>query len=111
MTNIHPPITPGEILRTEFLEPLGIDLSALADATGLPRTEIGEIVDGQRIITPGTALRLSKALGVDDRYWINVQVDHDLEVVRERSADDLAAVTVLVDGTGSQSSRPDGTEA
>ena len=70
MAKAHDPITPGEILLTEFLEPLGISQDRLAQATALPQTRISEIVRGKRSITIETALRLSKALLVDDRFWI-----------------------------------------
>ena len=60
---VHDPITPGEILLTEFLEPLGISQYRLAQATGLPQTRISEIVHGRRRITPGTGLRLFRAQG------------------------------------------------
>lgn len=92
----HDPITPGEILRTEFLEPLGITQYRLARATGLPQTRISEVVRGKRAITADTALRLSRALGVDDRFWINIQTDYDLEVQRDLHSDELAKVTALV---------------
>ena len=92
----HDPITPGEILLTEFLEPLGISQYRLAQATGLPQTRISEIVRGKRAITTDTALRLSKALGVDDRFWINIQVDYNLEVERDLRADELTKVIALV---------------
>ena len=96
MTKAHGPITPGEILLTEFLEPLGISQYRLAQATALSQTRISEIVRGKRAITTATALRLSKALGVDDRFWINIQTDYDLEVERHLHADELAKVTTLV---------------
>ncbi|MFZ5870275.1 MAG: HigA family addiction module antitoxin [Actinomycetota bacterium] len=96
MAKAHDPITPGEILLEEFLEPLGITQYRLAQATGLPQTRISEIVRGKRAITTDTALRLSRALGVDDRFWINIQTDYDLQVERELHADDLAKVTPLV---------------
>ncbi|MFC6714920.1 HigA family addiction module antitoxin [Branchiibius cervicis] len=96
MTKAHEPITPGEILRTEFLEPLGITQYRLAQATGLSQTRISEIVRGKRAITTDTALRLAKALGVDDRFWINIQTDYDLELERDLHADDLAKVITLV---------------
>ena len=95
-TKEHDPITPGEILLTGFLEPLGITQYRLAQATNLPQTRISEIVRGKRSITTDTALRLSKALGVDDRFWINLQTDYDLEVERDLHADELAQVTTLV---------------
>ncbi|HYN28674.1 MAG TPA: HigA family addiction module antitoxin [Dermatophilaceae bacterium] len=68
----------------------------LARATGLPQTRIGEIVRGKRAITTDTALRLLKSLGVDDRFWINLQTDDDLEVERDLHGDELAKVTALV---------------
>ena len=92
----HDPITPGEILLTEFLEPLGITQYRLAQATGLPQTQISEIVRGKRAITTDTALRLSKALGVDDRFWVNIQTDYDLEVARDLHGAQLAKVIALV---------------
>lgn len=92
----HDPITPGEILLTEFLQPLGITQYRLAQATMLPQTRISEIVRGKRAITTDTALRLSRALGVDDRFWINIQTDYDLEVERDLHGEELAKVTALV---------------
>ncbi len=81
---------------TSRLARLGISQYRLAQATGLPQTRISQIVHGKRAITTDTALRLSKALGVDDRFWINIQTDYDLEVERDLHADDLARVTALV---------------
>lgn len=92
----HDPITPGEILLTEFLVPLDISQYRLAQATGLSQTRISEIVRGKRAITTETALRLSKALGVDDRFWINIQTDYDLEIQRDLHSDELAKVVPLV---------------
>lgn len=96
MTKAHEPITPGEILLTEFLEPLGISQYRLAQATGLSQTRISEIVRGKRSITPATALRLAKALGVDDHFWINIQTDYDLELERDRHGTDLDQIPSLV---------------
>ncbi len=96
MTTAHDPITPGEILLTEFLEPLGISQYRLAQATGLPQTRISQIVHGKRSITTDTALRLSKALGTDERFWINLQTDYDIEVERDRNGSELDQVTALV---------------
>lgn len=92
----HDPITPGEILLTEFLEPLGITQYRLAQATGLSQTRVSEIVRGKRAITTDTALRLSKALGVDNRFWINIQTDYNLEIEQDLHGDELAKVTALV---------------
>jgi antitoxin HigA-1 len=92
----HAPITPGEILLTEFLEPLGISQYRLARATGLPQTRISEIVHGNRRITPNTALRLSRALGLSERYWLNMQTDYDIELEHDEHEEDLRRVEVLV---------------
>jgi len=86
---VHAPITPGEILLTEFLEPLGISQYRLAQAAGLPQTRISEIVRGKRRITPDTALRLARALGLSERYWINMQTDHDIEIEHDLHDEDL----------------------
>ncbi|MGB8019784.1 MAG: HigA family addiction module antitoxin [Candidatus Nanopelagicales bacterium] len=68
----------------------------LAQATGLPQTRISEIVRGKRSITTETALRLPRALGVDDRFWINIQTDYDLEVERDLHGAETDKVTTLV---------------
>jgi antitoxin HigA-1 len=93
---VHDPITPGEILLTEFLEPLGISQYRLAQATGLPQTRISEIVHGKRRITPETGLRLSRALGLSERYWLNMQTDYDVELEHDQHGEDLRHVEVLV---------------
>lgn len=96
MTKAHAPITPGEILQTEFLEPLGITSYRLAQATGLTQTRISEVIHGKRRITTDTALRLSKALGLSERFWMNVQNDYDIEVAHDQHEDDLNKVELLV---------------
>jgi addiction module HigA family antidote len=92
----HDPITPGEILLTEFLQPLGITQDRLAQATGIAQSRISEIVRGKRSITAGTGLRLSRALGVDDRFWINIQAHYDLEVERDLHGAEFDKVVSLV---------------
>lgn len=96
MATAHAPITPGEILQTEFLEPLDISPYRLAQATGLSQTRISEVIHGKRRITPETALRLSKALGVSERFWLNIQLGYDLEIEHDSHQDALDAVEVLV---------------
>jgi addiction module HigA family antidote len=99
---VHDPITPGEILLTEFLEPLGISQYRLARATGLPQTRISEIVHGRRRITPDTGLRLSRALGLSERYWINMQTDYDIETEHDLHEEELRQVEVLVSPEAAQ---------
>ncbi|KAA9134858.1 HigA family addiction module antitoxin [Microbacterium caowuchunii] len=96
MTKAHDPITPGEILQTEFLEPLGITAYRLAQATGLPQTRLSEIIRGKRRITTDTALRLSRAFGLSERYWLNIQNDYDIELEHDEHDADLARVERLI---------------
>jgi antitoxin HigA-1 len=89
----HDPITRGEILLEEFLIPLGISQYRLAKTIGVPPRRINEIVHGRRRITPETGLRMSRALGLSDRYWLNIQLDyynaHVLESVLTHLAPEL----------------------
>ncbi|MFC4124501.1 HigA family addiction module antitoxin [Nocardia rhizosphaerae] len=89
------PIHPGEILLTEFLEPLGISQYALAKATGLPLTRINAIVHGRRSISAETGLRLARGLGLTDMFWINMQARYDADLARATIADDLLRITPL----------------
>jgi addiction module HigA family antidote len=80
------PIHPGEILLEEFLKPLGISQYRLAKDIGVPARRINEIVQGQRAISPDTALRLSRYFSMSEGFWLNLQTRHDLEVEKDRSA-------------------------
>ncbi len=79
------PIHPGEILAEEFLAPLKISQYGLAKDINVPPRRINEIVHGKRSITADTALRLSRYLGLSERFWLNLQSRYDLEVEKERS--------------------------
>jgi addiction module HigA family antidote len=79
------PIHPGEILREEFLVPLGMSANALAIALRVPAPRINDIVRERRSVTPDTALRLARFFGGDAQSWLNLQVAHDLRVA-ERAA-------------------------
>ena len=79
LPNIHP----GEILLKEFLTPIGISQNRLARAMGVPPRRINEIVHGKRIITADTALRLARALGTSEQFWMGLQADYDLEEARK----------------------------
>jgi addiction module HigA family antidote len=76
------PIHPGEILKEEFLEPLGISINRLARETGVPPNRVSEIVNGKRGITADTALRLGKYFSVSPELWLGLQADYDLRVAR-----------------------------
>jgi addiction module HigA family antidote len=91
----HEPITPGEILSEDFLKPLGISQYRLAKTIGVSPTRIGEIIHGKRRITPATALKLSRALGLSERYWINIQADYDIQIEKDRRQRDLDNIVPL----------------
>jgi addiction module HigA family antidote len=86
------PTHPGEILKTEFLDPLGISQYRIAKAIDVPPRRINEIVHGKRAISADTALRLSRALGLSDMFWINMQAHYDAEIAREQLATELAGI-------------------
>jgi antitoxin HigA-1 len=96
MITAHPPIHPGEILLEEFLAPLGISQYRLAQAIGVPPRRINEIVHGKRAITPDTALRMSRALGTSDRFWMNLQTRYDLDVQLQAHGPELDKIGSLV---------------
>ncbi len=73
---------PGEMLREEFLAPLGISQNALAMKIRVPATRVGEIIHGRRAITPDTALRLARFFGNSPEFWLNLQQTHDLSKAR-----------------------------
>ena len=79
-----PPIHPGEILREEFLSPLGMPAHQLAMALRVPATRINDIVNEKRGITADTALRLSRYFGTTSRFWMNMQASWELEVAEDR---------------------------
>ena len=72
------PTHPGEMLREEFLLPLGITQQQLADGIHVPFQRINELVNGKRGVTPSTSLRLAKFLGVSEDFWMNLQIHWDL---------------------------------
>jgi addiction module HigA family antidote len=86
------PTHPGKILLMEFLEPMGISQYRIAKAIDVPPRRINEIVHGKRGISADTALRLSRALGLSDMFWINMQAHYDAEIARGQLANQLASI-------------------
>ena len=86
------PTHPGEILKTEFLDPMGISQYRMAKTIDVPPRRINEIVHGKRGISADTALRLSRALGLSDMFFINMQAHYDAELARKQIAAKLAAI-------------------
>jgi antitoxin HigA-1 len=76
---------PGEILREEFIKPLGLSANALAIALRVPATRIGSIVKGERAVTADTTLRLSRFFGTSAEFWLNLQAMHDLTKAKRES--------------------------
>src|ERR1700689_4737978 len=74
------PVTPGELLKEEFLAPMGISQYRLAKEIGVPAQRIGEIVAGRRAISADTDLRLCRFFGLSNGYWLRAQAAFDSEV-------------------------------
>lgn len=84
-----PPIHPGEILVSEFLEPMGISQYRLAKDIGVTPRRINEIVHGRRSISADTALRLSHFFSMEALFWLNLQARYDMEVAKEELHDKI----------------------
>jgi antitoxin HigA-1 len=78
-----PPIHPGEILREDFMVPLGLSMNKLALDLHVPVTRIAEIVHERRAISPDTALRLARYFNTSARFWLNAQAAYELEVAED----------------------------
>ena len=85
------PIHPGEILREEFLVPLGLSASALAIQLKVPAPRINDIVRERRAITPDTALRLSRYFGTSPELWMDLQTAYDLKIAARDSGQKIEA--------------------
>ena len=83
------PVTPGELLREEFLIPMAISQYRLAKEIGVPAQRISEIVAGRRAVTADTDLRLCRFFGLSKGYWLRAQAVHDTEVAEDALAEAL----------------------
>src|SRR6201987_33008 len=81
--NEFAPVTPGEILKEEFLTEYGLSQNQLAKAVGISPNRIAEIVNNRRRITADTALRLSLYFGNSREFWMNLQTHYDLKMARQ----------------------------
>ncbi|MCK4950525.1 MAG: HigA family addiction module antidote protein [Gammaproteobacteria bacterium] len=88
LPNIHP----GEVLLEEFLKPLDISQNKLARAMGVPPRRINEIVHGKHAVSADTAIRLARALGTSEQFWMGMQADYDLEEARKVAQNELKKV-------------------
>lgn len=83
------PIHPGEVLKEDFLDPMGISQYRLAKDIGVDPRRISAIIQGKRSITADTALRLGRYFGIEPEFWMNLQAHYDLEVESDRLAGKL----------------------
>ena len=87
--NLLDPITPGEILREDFMGPMNISINKLSRDLVVPPNRISEIVNGKRGITADTALRLERYFGVEAQFWLNLQSEYDLRIIKRKIGNDI----------------------
>lgn len=95
MTVAVPVFHPGEILREEYLVPLGMSAGALAKRLNVPRTRIERLAKETQPITADTALRLAKFFDTTPHYWLNMQAAYDLDQQARALAEELKQIEVL----------------
>ena len=88
LKNVHP----GEILKEEFLDPMGITAYRFSKSVGIPQTRTSQIIKGNRRVTADTALRLSKYFGTSAKFWMGLQDDFDLEEESHNIKDELEQI-------------------
>lgn len=91
------PVHPGEVLKEDFLDEFGLTAGKLAKALNVPRTRIERVVAGVRVVSPDTAMRLSKFFGTTPEFWLNLQRGYDLALAAqdEQLAGDLKHIMPL----------------
>jgi antitoxin HigA-1 len=77
---------PGEVLREEYLIPLGLSARALAKELDVPANRLTEIMRGTRDVTADTAIRLGRYFGTDPRFWLNLQAAYDLSKAEQTNS-------------------------
>jgi len=95
MTSVMQPMHPGEVLREEFMKPLGLSAYRVAKAIDVPPNRIQDIAREVRNITPATALRLAKLFGNSPEFWMNLQNHYDIERELQTSAKSIDAIEQL----------------
>src|SRR5512139_4182780 len=89
------PITPGELLREEFLVPMGLTKYRLAKEIGVPAQRIGDIVAGKRAISADTDLRLCRFFGLSDSWWLRLQASYDTALAKRKLGKELEKIVPL----------------
>ena len=87
------PTHPGEMLLEEFLKPMELTQRELAEAIHVPYQRINEVINGKRGMTPSTALRLEKYLGMSASFWLNLQLRWDLYFAQQAEKEELATIS------------------
>ena len=99
MVNIptnRPPTSPGEILREEFLQPMGLTQQQLADGIGVSYQRVNELINGKRGITVSTALRLAKYFDTSPDFWLNMQRANDIYQALKREGAQIEKIQPIV---------------
>lgn len=99
MRNMNP-VTPGELLMEEFLQPMGISQYRLAKEIGVPAQRIGQIIVGKRSITADTDLRLCRFFGLSNGYWSRAQAAYDTEIAEDALEEQLKNIRPWNSGSG-----------
>ena len=90
------PTSPGEMLREEFLKPMGLTQQQLADGIGVSYQRINELINGKRGITTSTALRLAKYFDTSPDFWLNMQRANDIYQVLKREAEQIEKIKPMI---------------
>ncbi len=96
------PIKPGEILREDFMDPMNISINKLSRDLVVPPNRVSAIVNGKRAITADTALRLERYFGVEAQFWLNLQSEYDLRMMKRKIGNDIEQRIIPAKKTGSQ---------
>jgi antitoxin HigA-1 len=89
------PVSPGEMLDAEFLQPLGMSKYRLAKSIGVPAQRIGDIVAGKRAISADTDLRLCRFFGLSDSWWLRLQASYDTAIAKRKLGKELEKIVPL----------------
>ncbi len=95
MNKLLAPVSPGEMLQAEFLEPLGMSKYRLAKSIGVPAQRIGDIIAGKRGISADTDLRLCRFFGLSDGWWLRMQATYDTTIAKRAMAAELDKIVPL----------------
>jgi antitoxin HigA-1 len=95
MTKHLAPVSPGEMLSEEFLNPIGMSKYRLAKSIGVPAQRIGDIIAGKRGISADTDLRLCRFFGLSDGWWLRLQAGHDTVLAKRKLAGELDKIMPL----------------